>query len=392
VTDRLYYTDSYLTRFDAAVVAVTDSGGRPGVVLDRTAFYPASGGQPFDLGTLGDARVVEVLEGDDGRIVHVIDGPVPSGRVEGSVDWSRRFEHMQQHTGQHILSAAFHTVCGVPTVSFHLGAEVSTIDLATGVAPGEIARAETAANEAVWKDLPVSVRFVDAADAAALPLRKESTRTGPLRIVEVEGLDVSACGGTHVSRAGAVGMVAVTAWERFKGGTRVEFRCGVRALRAHRADRDILAACSRTISAAKEELPTAIERLQAEMRDAKRLVKDLTASLAAREAEALAARAPACGGARWVFEAMDRDVSALKALAQAIAAHAGTGAVLVTSLSPVSVVVARAADVDADAGAALQELTARFGGRGGGRRELAQGGGLAADPADVIAAARAYLC
>jgi alanyl-tRNA synthetase len=232
LTHRLYYTDSYLSRFDATVIEITSTAGRTGVVLDRSAFYPTSGGQPHDTGTLGEARVVDVFDRDDGAIVHVIEGPVPSGAVSGTVQWDRRFEHMQQHTGQHVLSAAFQRACGVRTVSFHLGAETATIDLAREVTAGEIASAETAANEAIWKDLPVTIRFADAADAAVLPLRKETARTGSLRIVEVEEFDVSACGGTHVARAGEIGLVAVSGWERFKGGSRLEFRCGVRALRS----------------------------------------------------------------------------------------------------------------------------------------------------------------
>ena len=227
MTERLYYNDPYLTEFDALVIDVGDVGGRTGVVLDRTAFYPTSGGQPFDTGTIGGARVVDVVDKDDGSIVHVVEGEAASGLgapafalsatpgrrgselVSGRIDWGRRFDHMQQHTGQHVLSAAIDRVCGVRTESFHLGADAATIDLARELTTAEIAASEDAANDVVWADRPVTIRFVDAADAAALNLRKESVRIGTLRIVDVDGFDVSACGGTHVRRTGAIGVIAI---------------------------------------------------------------------------------------------------------------------------------------------------------------------------------------
>ena len=211
VTERIYYTDPYATEFEATVVNVEPIPGdrRHAVVLDRTAFYPTSGGQPFDTGTLGAGRVVEVVDEDDGRIVHLVEGEIQPGAVRGRIDWSRRFEHMQQHTGQHVLSAAFDRLLKVRTVSFHLGTASSTIDLAREVTVGEIARVEQEANRIVWENRAVTIRFADAGEAAAMPLRKESKREGVLRLVEVEEFDVSACGGTHVARTGAIGIIAV---------------------------------------------------------------------------------------------------------------------------------------------------------------------------------------
>ncbi len=260
MTERLYYLDSYLQTFDARLVSVGQVGGRPSVVLDRTVFYPTSGGQPFDTGTLGGARVLDVVEREDGAILHVVEREVEvsvSGIgdssieiVTGRIDWPRRFEHMQQHTGQHVLSAAIDQVCGVRTESFHLGAASATIDLARELTLAEIADAEDLANAVVWEDRPVGIRFVDAEDSSALQLRKESARTGTLRIVDVEGFDVSACGGTHVTRTGAIGIIAVSGWERLRGGTRLEFRCGVRALHRHRLLRDTVDAGRRLLSTA----------------------------------------------------------------------------------------------------------------------------------------------
>ena len=201
MTERIYYNDPYARTFDARVVDVRNLNGRTAVTLDRTAFYPTSGGQPFDIGTLNNARVLEVLEDDDGEMLHVIEGTLSADEaVSGTIDWERRFDHMQQHTGQHVLSAAFDRLFKVRTESFHLGTESATIDLAREVNPVEIARAEKDANTVVWEDRPVAIRYADAVEAARLPLRKESAREGTLRLIDVEGYDISACGGTHVSR------------------------------------------------------------------------------------------------------------------------------------------------------------------------------------------------
>jgi alanyl-tRNA synthetase len=392
VTERLYYTDPYLTEFTAHVVGVVQIDGRSGVVLDRTAFYPTSGGQPFDTGAIGAARVIDVIDQEDGRIVHVVEGGVPGGGVSGRVDWARRFEHMQQHTGQHVLSAAFDQQSNARTVSFHLGSASATIDLAREVSAAEIASAEDAANRVVWEDRPVAIRFVDAADAAALPLRKESARSGTLRIIDVEGFDVSACGGTHVARTGAIGLIVISGWERFRGGSRIEFRCGVRALHGYRALRETVAAGVKLTSVAAEELPQAIDRLQSESRELRRQAKDLGARLAVFEAEAMAARASDVGGVRVVVEAVpDVDMNGLKTLAQSLTARGGHAAVLFSTSAPASVVIARSADVTLDAAGLLKELTAKFGGKGGGRPELAQGGGLSGTAEEMIAVSAAII-
>src|SRR5215204_2908719 len=249
MTERIYYNDPYARTFDGRVVEVRNVNGRTAVTLDRSAFYPTSGGQPFDVGTLNSARVVEVIEDDDGEMVHVIDGSLSAGEAaSGAIDWERRFDHMQQHTGQHVLSAAFDRSFKVRTESFHLGTASATIDLAREVSPGEIARAEKDANTVVWEDRPVAIRYSDAAEAARLPLRKESARGGVLRLIDVEGYDISACGGTHVSRTGAIGIIAVAAWEKFRGGSRIEFVCGGRALAAFHVLRDATASSGRLLS------------------------------------------------------------------------------------------------------------------------------------------------
>ncbi len=391
MTERLYYNDPCLAEFDATVLGLEPVPGSTAraAVLDRTAFYPASGGQPCDTGSLGPAKVIDVIDREDGTILHVIEGELAAGAVRGRVDWPRRFEHMQQHTGQHVLSAAFDRLLRARTVSFHLGSLSSTIDLSPEVTPAEIARAEDEANRIVWDDRPVSVRFADAAEAATLPLRKETGREGLLRLIDVEEYDLSACGGTHVRRTGAIGLIAVASWEKFRGGTRVEFLCGSRALRGHRALRDAVAGAVRLISVLPEELPAGIERLQEDARESRRRIKDLQARLASFEAAALVERAEQRGALRVVVAALEGwDATGLKTIAAAIAARPGHAAVLFSSPPPSSVVVARSEGGGVDSSAMLKQIVGRFGGKGGGRPELAQGGGAAGDVDDLIGFAR----
>jgi alanyl-tRNA synthetase len=391
LTDRLYYTDPYATDFDATVLGAHQHENRPAVTLDRTAFYPSSGGQPFDTGTLGEARVVDVIDGD-AAILHVLDRAIDPGPVHGRIDWNRRFEHMQQHTGQHVLSAAFDRLLGARTESFHLGSASATIDLGREVSPKDIERAEDEANRIVWEDRPVHIRFADAEEAARLPLRKEPAREGRLRLIDVEDFDISACGGTHVARTGAIGLIGVTGWEKLRGGTRVEFVCGVRALRAHRALRDTVAASVRLISVLPTELPSGIERMQAEAKDTKKRLKDLQTRLATFEAAVLADLAAPVGEHRMVIAALDGwDPTGLKTIATAIAERPGHAAVLLGGPAPFAIVVARSAGVGIDCSAVLRALTGRFGGKGGGRPDLAQGGGLQGTADEILAAVRGTL-
>jgi alanyl-tRNA synthetase len=382
MTERLYYTDPYIREFDATIARIDPrpEGARGGLVrLDRTAFYPTSGGQPFDTGLLEAARVVDVYVDEEG-VVHVVeeDAALREGqRVHGAIDWPRRFDHMQQHSGQHVLSAAFARLFDAPTVSFHLGPDVSTIDLARELTPREIAAAEDEANRIVWDDRAVTIRFASEEEASRLSLRKEPARGGTLRLIDIEGFDLSACGGTHVVRTGAIGVIAIGRWERFKGGQRLEFLCGGRALRRFRALRDGLDAAARLLSTGLEELPAAIERLQGEARDLRRAQVVLQHELARYRAEELAATAEATPAGRLVLQTIDADANGLKSLASAVAAKPGFVVVLVSVAVPRLALVARSPDiVGVHAGDVLKALTARFGGRGGGKPDLAQGGGL----------------
>ena len=390
MTERLYYTDPYLREFDARLVDTVSHEGKTALVLDRTAFYPTSGGQPFDVGMFHDVRVLDVVDADDGRILHVVDRVPSTTSLHGEIDWSRRFDHMQQHTGQHVLSAAFDHLSGVRTESFHLGAEYSTIDLGREVSSQEIARAEDEANRVVWEDRPVAIRFVSAEEAAALGLRKETKRAGTVRLIDVEGFDLSACGGTHVARTGAIGIIAVAATEKVRGGTRVTFLCGARALAGYRALRESVSGSVRVLSVHPSELPAAIERLQSEGKELRRQLKGFQEQVASQRADALADAAPEVDGQQFVGEVLDGwDAAGLKVIAARIVERPGYVVVLVSSPAPSAIVVARSASGSADCGAVLKQVTARHGGKGGGRPDFAQGGGITGDPANVLQSARA---
>jgi alanyl-tRNA synthetase len=407
MTERLYYDDPYTREFEAVVTRVEVRDGRPHVWLDRSAFYPTSGGQPFDTGSIGLSHVEAVVEDEQGDVVNVLareqaasaSAPGPTApswteslatgaTVHATIDWRRRFDHMQQHTGQHVLSAAIDRLFGVRTVSFHLGAASSTIDVARELTAREIAAGEDEANRIVWEDRAVAIRYATADEAARLPLRKESVREGILRLIDVHDFDLSACGGTHVSRTGAIGVIAVASWERFKAGQRLEFVCGGRALDRFRLLRDATTGSLRRLSVLPADLPAAIERLQAEAKEQKKANGALQAELAGYRADALASEAEAFPRGRLLLKAIDADAGSLKTIASAVAGRAGCAAVLVSTASPVLLVVARSADVPLSAHEIVTALTKQFGGRGGGKVDLAQGGNLASSPDEILRAAR----
>jgi alanyl-tRNA synthetase len=407
MTDRLYYTDPYQRQFETTIVAVDRTDGATKVRLGQTAFYPTSGGQPFDTGRLtvastdrgGDPSfcVVDVQEDGHGDIVHLIeatpDSMLEPGRVvRGDIDWARRFDHMQQHTGQHLLSAAFDRLLEARTVGFHLGSDSCTIDLSREATPQQVAAAEADANRVVWDDRPVQIRFVTADEAARLPLRKEPARHGTLRLIEIDGFDLSACGGTHVSRTGGVGLIAVNGWERFKGGQRVEFVCGGRALERFRALRDHVASAVRLLSVLPGDVGPAIERLQSEAKEMRRsAVAAQNESLRYRADELIHSTAEPFRMGRAVVVSLDYDAQSLKTLAVHLTSGPGRVAVLLSQQRPALVVVAASPDMSVDAGQFLRALIARHGGRGGGKSDLAQGGGLDADPETILVSVRQLL-
>lgn len=369
MTERLYYQDSYLREFDATVVEVRGRPGATGIVLDRTAFYPTSGGQPHDLGHLGDAAVMDVID-EDGTILHVTDRAV-HGAVHGAIDWSRRFDHMQQHTGQHILSQAFLRALGAGTRSVHFGADTCTLDLdVSDLSPADVSRVEELANETVFEDRPVIVREVDESELPGLGLRRPAKKRGVVRIVEVREFDVSACGGTHVARTGEVGPILIRRWERFKGGVRIEFVCGWRAVRDARWKNAMVLELAAELSVKDRELADAVRRVRDQLKDAGQA---LTASRdRALEEEARRLLAGAAGSPKVVTGVFPgRSIDDAAQLAGKIVAAERSVAVLATPDG--KIVLARSDGVNVEAATMLRKVIVPLGGRGGGRSEFAQG-------------------
>lgn len=390
MTERLYYRDATLVTFDGVIAGLADGNRR--AYLDRTAFYPTSGGQPHDVGTLGGIRVADVI--DEGDVIgHVLDAPldIPVGtEVHGEIDWPRRHDHMQQHTGQHLLSAVLDDRLGLRTVSVHFGPETSTLDVVDHagqgnvLAPDVIAGVEMRANEIVREARPVTVTFEDAATATGL--RKASDRDGVLRIVSIDGIDRSACGGTHVKSTAGIGAVLLRRQERVKQGLRIEFVCGDRAVRRARQDLEILTRVARTFSASIDEVARLVESQASQLSDLQSENRRLGESLAGyRAAELYAAATPRVDGVRVVVERVAVGADSARFIALAFAPL--TRALFVaTSNTPPSVLVATSTDSGIEAGKTLKPLLEKVGGRGGGSARLAQGTAPSTDAIDQVVA------
>lgn len=368
----LYRDDPYLLAFEARVVARLTHEGQPALILDRTAFYAESGGQPWDTGTLGDVRVLKVVE-RDGQVVHVVDRLPTADSLHGIVDAQRRRDHLQQHHGQHLLSRAFVETAGAATVSFHLGAHESSIDLDRLVAPAQIHAAEARANEVVTQARAVSVTTVAREEAAARGVRIPDGAGDAVRVVEAEGFDRQACSGTHPTRTSEAGVILVLGHERYKGGTRVRFACGDRALQAMHARVAILDRLAQTLSAPWADLPDQVARLSEEKGDLLRQNEDLRERALLGEAHRLLAERT--GSPATVCAVFDgRDAGELRGLAEQIVKLRPAVALLASRGAKVQLVFARSAGLTPDMSALLKAATLPHGGRGGGRPELAQGG------------------
>jgi alanyl-tRNA synthetase len=370
MTERLYYVDSYLRSFRAQVVEASGDGLT--VYLDRTAFYPASGGQPADTGSIAGRAVVDVVDEGE-RIGHRLSAPLAAGVADCAIDWERRFDHMQQHSGQHLLSAVFGELFALHTVSFHLSVDSATIDLEGGtVEPRTVLEAERRANAVVFENRPLAVQFEDA--AAASDLRKASDREGTLRIVSIVGLDRSACGGTHVRSTGEIGSILIRKIEKVRETTRVEFVCGGRAVRRARADFEAASTAAKLFSVSVDDLPAAAAAHLETARAADKARRKLDLELAAFQGRELyAATAPEAGGLRRHTRRLERGgLEELRALAQSFTGQ--PKAVFVAALNdPPSVLLAASADSGIDAGKVLKVALTEAGGRGGGNPRIAQG-------------------
>jgi alanyl-tRNA synthetase len=367
MTERLYFIDPYLRGFSAHVVARHGDS----VALDRSAFYPEGGGQPADRGLLNEVRVIDVQSDDEGVVWHTLDGKLDDDMVHGQVDWPRRFDHMQQHLGQHLLSAAFEELFGLKTVSFHLGPESATIDLAGDPWEAELLAAESRTNEVIWEDRPVDARFVTAEELARLPLRKPPAVAGPIRVVSVADFDYSACGGTHPKSTGAVGLLHVRRRERRGPDTRVEFVCGNRVLRDLRHRGRVLTRLGGIFTAGVDDLEAAVERLREDHDATRRRLAVATEKLLQFEAVALADAA----GERPVGVVRDDLTLDEARLLARLVAERGAIAIIGVSGQKAQVVMTRPPSATSpDCGKALREVLAKFGGKGGGQSQGAQGG------------------
>jgi alanyl-tRNA synthetase len=381
-TRRLYHDDSFQDNFTAEVLscvplaAAEDSGFGPrwAVVLDQTLLYPTSGGQPNDLGKLGDANVLDVQEHED-RIVHVVDRPVPEGRIEGCIHWPRRFDHMQQHTGQHLLSAVFQERFGLITVSFHLGETVSTIDL-KGPQPSPLILegAARAANAVIFEDREITVRYGTAEEFAGQGVRKQVDRKGVLRAIEIAGIDLQPCGGTHLRHTGQLGMILIRGCTKIRQDWRVGFVCGERAERAARQDAELIALISANLKCAPQDLPAAVERLMRERELSAKQIKTLLPRIAESDAGALlAAASPRADGIRVVAEALDNVApDYMQHLATALARADRTIAIL-SDRQTGNVVFAQHPSAARDMNLLLKKVFEQVPGKGGGSRDFARG-------------------
>ena len=390
MTERLYYTDSMMRSFSAQVVARRETDPGPAVQLDRTAFYPTSGGQPFDTGTLDDISVLDVWEEEGGEIWHRVERLPAGDTVRGEIDWERRFDHMQQHSGQHLLSGAFMRVLRAPTISFHLGSEESFIDLDFPELDWEqVFRVEAEVNRVIWEDKPMEVHIVDQEEIHRIPLRRPPQVSGKIRVIWIRDYDAVPCGGTHVTHTGAVGLVKVTRIEHYKGGMRVGFVCGKRALHDYQRVLRSLQQASADLSVHTSELEDAVGRLQEEVKQARRTVRAAQVELAAMEAEHLWAAASEQGGVRRVVAHLpEHTFEQALALASQLCSRSGTLALLAVSEAKGTRLVCQRSDdlCQTNAAAILLRAAEALGGRGGGTPTQAQGGAPAQAPDAILEA------
>jgi alanyl-tRNA synthetase len=376
MTVRKYYDDSYTRRFDARVVETGSREAGPSAVLDQTFFYPSSGGQPHDTGTLGPARVTSVtIREEDGAVVHQLDAPLPQGPVAGSLDWERRFDHMQQHTGQHILSQAFLRTANAPTIGFHLGQETVSIDLeASKLDQATVAGAETLANEIVAKNLAVRAWFPEDDELARLALRKTPDVRGRLRVVGIGEFDYSACGGTHVAATGEIGLIAVHKSERLTRGTRIEFLCGGRARADYATKHALIRELSASLTCAPGELLTSVSRLSAALVDARRELSAHRERELDAEAGQRRATAERVGELRVVTAAWeDRPMDEVKGLALRMTTLPGVIALLGVAGARTQLLFAKSEGAPVELKPVFDRTLATLGGGKGGGTRILQG-------------------
>jgi alanyl-tRNA synthetase len=386
MTQRLYYHDSFLYDFEAEVREIPD-GPRPAVILDRTAFYPTSGGQVYDIGIIStdtneDLKVTEVVEAEDGRVIHYLEARPkeirPGTKIHGQIDPARRRDHMQQHTGQHVLSAAFVRLYSMPTVSFHMGNDYCSIDLDTpALTKDQVEQAERLANEIILENRPVQVRFVTRDEAGKLGLRKiPPAERDELRLIDIHEFDLNACGGTHVNQTGQIGCILLRKTEKVRQGWRVEFVAGQRAVATARRDFSALSEAGATFSAHIYDVPHQIRKSLDEIRTLRKQREQSLEELAEVQAVALLAETQPTGRRKVVIRTFsEREMNFLKLLAQKLTRLDTNVVTLLGSTSPQpSLVFAQSPGLPNDVGSLMKATVASLGGRGGGSKDMAQGG------------------
>jgi alanyl-tRNA synthetase len=389
---RLYRADSYLQTFEAQVISANLQDGKTVLVLDQTAFYPAAGGQPYDTGTINNVPVVEVIERKDGEILHVVDASVETAhamvghKIDGAITWHRRFDHMQQHSGQHVLSQAFVVTQKLDTIAVHIGADDCTLDLPIANLSREQANeAEAEANRVIYADMPFWVYEIRDEDLTTIPLRRPPKVTGKIRIVEIKNYDWSACGGTHVSSTGQIGLIKITNVEKRGAETRITFRCGERAMRHYNLVNSIASRLANDFKVAVTELETTIAKLRDDARTQNKKLAETNEKLLGYEANDWVNEAPMVSGAKIVVKIIENDASQLRLIAKVVTNHACTIAALACVNDKTTLCFARSADVKADMRVllknALEQLDPKA--RGGGSAEFAQGGCMA-NNADIV--------
>lgn len=386
MTNRLYYDTSYTTAFRAQIIEALPYDTRIAIVLDETYFYPTSGGQPHDTGTLDGLPIVDVVVRDaDSAILHILSTPsqlTVGQTIQGVIDWERRFDHMQQHTGQHILTQAFAQTAGARTVGFHLSPDSVTIDLDQhSLSEAQIFAAENLANEVVQADKAViaTLRAEGEHDGVRMRKRPKHVVTDGLRVIEIEGFDQTACGGTHVSRTGEIGLIKVIKTEKRGDKTRVEFRCGGRALADYRDKHQVISALAADMNCRFVEIPELVGKLRTELKTIQQALKEAREQIVEFEAERLLNRASRTDRYALITAAFDkRDAAEVKRLASRLAENPDTVVLLGTAGEKAQLFFARSTALPFNMGALLKEAVEQLGGRGGGQAAFAQGGGVPA--------------
>lgn len=393
MTLRLYYDDAYLTEFDARVVSCTPMGDGFDVRLDRSAFYPTSGGQPFDTGSIDSARVLDV-QVVDGDVLHLTDRALPVGaQVHGKIDWPRRFDHMQQHAADHMIAGTIWRMLGGVTIGLHESDEVSTIDIAmpggrTHLTADEIARVESHVNDQIQRDVPIRCWFPSPEELETLPLRKKPTVSEHIRVVAIGDEEMVACGGTHPSTAGQLGLVKIVSVAPARGKLRLGFIAGGRALRDYALCYSSAHAAAELFSTRVENLESSVRALQERLHEAEGALSALREQALTRSLEEALASAPVLGGGRVIAQFVDADAQTMRSCASALIERPGVIALLgALSGERATYVFARSKDVSLDMGALLRAAAVPLGGKGGGKPDFAQGGG----PAEVLECAKKLL-